>query len=163
SQPTHVVQLLGVSQGRLFATLGGFPQGLRAYDAAHGRIRWTMPDDGGDRATFGRGFLSDRWVFWPTRYGLRVLNQEDGGPVDAVSSAEPWGNLALANGYLIVTTPTEIWGFVPPRAGLMQARLDAAERPDDAEARYHLALAEADSGNRDQALAEFRRVEEMAD
>src|SRR5262249_41221341 len=33
SSPTQVVQLLGVSRGRVFATLGGYPQGIRCFDA----------------------------------------------------------------------------------------------------------------------------------
>src|SRR5262249_48998784 len=111
SSPTHVVQLLGVARGRLFVTLGGYPQGIRCYHAARGSPLWTKPDEG-DRATHGRGFLADRWVFWPTRFGLKVLRQEDGEPVDSGSGPEPWGNLALGDGCLIVASPTEIWGFV---------------------------------------------------
>jgi outer membrane protein assembly factor BamB len=161
SGPTYAIHLLGVSQGRLFATLGGFPQGLRAYDAATGRILWTKPDEG-DRATFGRGLLSERFVFWPTRMGLRVLYQEDGELADPRSSAEPWGNLALADGYLVVATPTEIWGFVPPRAQLGQRQKDAAENPNDPLRLYDWAMALADAGQRAPALEIFDKAARLS-
>jgi outer membrane protein assembly factor BamB/tetratricopeptide (TPR) repeat protein len=161
-QPALVVQLLGVSRGRLFATIGGGPPSLRAYASASGGELWRAPDDGSGQATFGRGFLSDRFVFWPTRTGLRVLRQDDGGQADAGSSAAPWGNLALGEGHLIVATPTELWGFVPPRAEVGRWRHEAAERPDDAEALYRLALAEADGGDFDLAAGYFHRAAELA-
>jgi outer membrane protein assembly factor BamB len=162
-QPAQVVQLLGVANGALFVTLGGVPQeGLCAYHAGTGRELWRRPEDRSDLATFGRGLLSDRFVFWPTRSGLRVLRQDDGEPADARSSDRPWGNLALGEGYLIVTTPTEIWGFVPPRADVGRWRNEFAEPPNDAEVFYRLALSEADAGDVDRALADFRRAAELA-
>ncbi|MCX7700102.1 MAG: PQQ-binding-like beta-propeller repeat protein, partial [Gemmataceae bacterium] len=161
SGPTYAIHLLGVSNGRLFATLGGFPQGLRAYDAAKGTVLWTKPDEG-DRATFGRGLVSDQFVFWPTRMGLRVLHQEDGEPADARSSAEPWGNLAFADGYVIVTTPTEIWGFVPPRAQLGRRQSEAEQNPDDALRQYELAIAQADAGDRAAALQSLANAAQSA-
>ena len=152
SGPTYAIQLLGVCRGRLFVTLGGFPQGLRAYDAARGTVLWTKPDDG-DRATFGRGLLSEQFVFWPTRLGLRVLHQDDGEPADARSSAEPWGHLAMSDGYLVVTTPTEVWGFVPPRARLGALEREAAAHPNDPVRLYEWAIALADAGQLPKALA----------
>src|SRR5207253_11090683 len=41
SSPNHVVQLLGVSRGKLFVTLGGYPQGIRAYHAGNGNSVWS--------------------------------------------------------------------------------------------------------------------------
>src|SRR5262249_5342027 len=99
-QPALLVQLVGASHGRLFATIGGGPPSLRAFSAASGGEVWRAPDDGSGQATFGRGFLSDHFVFWPTRSGLRVLRQENGEQVDPGSSAAPWGNLALGEGHL---------------------------------------------------------------
>ena len=162
SQPVQVVQLLGVSRGRLFATLGGFPRGIRCYDAVHGLPMWTRPDEG-DLATYGRGFLSDRWVFWPTRNGLRVLNQDDGEPIDAGSNTSQWGNLAFGEGCLIVATPTEIWGFVPDRLRLGEWEREANRHPSNAIARYRLALALAEDGQHEAALAEFYKLEGASD
>jgi outer membrane protein assembly factor BamB/tetratricopeptide (TPR) repeat protein len=162
SSPAHVVQLLGVARGRLFVTLGGYPQGIRCYHVGKGTPLWTKPDEG-DRATFGRGFLADRWVFWPTRFGLKVLRQDDGEPEDSGSGPEPWGNLALGDGCLIVATPTEVWGFVPDRLRLGHWQKEVEENPDDALARYHLALAEADSGMADAAIADFRKAADSPD
>jgi outer membrane protein assembly factor BamB len=161
SSPANVVHLLGVSHGKLFATLGGYPQGIRAYDASSGDPLWTKPDDG-DRAPHGRGFLSDDFVFWPTRRGLKVLRQDDGEPQDAGSSSEPWGNIAFGEGCMIVATPTELWGFIPERMRLNFRRREAEGRPDDALAHYHLGLALADAGQDGLAIASFKQAVEIA-
>lgn len=155
----HVVQMLGVSRGALIVTLGGYPHGIRAFNSAGGVI-WTRPDDG-DRAAFGRGFLTDNWILWPTRNGLRVLRQDDGEPLDAGSSNEPLGNLAFGEGCLVAATPTELWGFIPDRLRFSRLHDEAERRPESAEARYRLALAEADAGQLAEALAGFRKVEEL--
>lgn len=157
SEPLRTVHLLGASRGKVFVTLGGMPHGLRALDAATGEAKWTRPDDG-DRATFGRGFLTERWVFWPTRQGLVVLNQDDGEAVDAGLPGGPLGNLAFADGFLLVATPDELWGYVPERAKLGQRRRDF-ERSGDPAALYRLALAEADAGQVEQAAADFAKVD----
>jgi outer membrane protein assembly factor BamB/tetratricopeptide (TPR) repeat protein len=161
-QATQVVQILGASSGKLFATLAGFPRGVRAFDAASGAAVWTVPADGSDQPTFGRGFLTDQFIIWPTSSGLRVLRQEDGDSVDARSTNGPWGNVVLGEGHLVVATPNELWGFVPPRTQLGKWRSETAERPDDAEVLYHLALAEADAGDTDRAATDFHRAAELA-
>ncbi len=161
SQPIHVVQTLGVANGLVFATLGSFPQGMRAYRVSDGGIQWTQPDVG-NLAAFGRGFITDRWIIWPTSHGLRVLRQDHGDLIHAGSNDEPWGNLALGQGCLIVATPSEIWGFVPERMRLGQLRMDVKQTPNDAPIRYRAALAEADAGNWHNALDEFRKSEELA-
>ncbi|MFL5340974.1 MAG: PQQ-binding-like beta-propeller repeat protein [Gemmataceae bacterium] len=162
SQPTQVVQLLGVSGGRLFATLGGYPQGVRCYDAIRGIPVWTRPDEG-DLATYGRGFLTDRWLFWPTRRGLRVLQQEDGEPLAATSNPEPWGNLAFGDGCLVVATATQLWGFVPDRLLLGHWETEVNQDPGNVVARYRLALARVEAGQEDAALADFRQLEQLPD
>src|SRR5260370_34607285 len=155
SQPVQVVHLLGISRNRLFVTLGGYPQGIRCYDTAHGRPVWTRPDEG-DLATYGRGLLTDRWLFWPTRHGVRVLSQDDGAPIDAGSNTEPWGNLAFGEGCLVVATATELWGFVPDRLRLGYWEGEVNRNPADALARYRLALARAEDGEEEAAIADFR-------
>jgi len=161
SNTAHVVQMLGVSNGRLVVTLGGFPHGIRAYHSARGNVLWTRPDVG-DLGTFGRGFLSDSLIFWPTRHGLRVLRQDDGDPVHVGSSSAPLGHLALAGGLLVVTTPTEILGFLPPRQALDERHREALERPNSAETLYRLALAQADAGESIAASETFRRAGQLA-
>jgi outer membrane protein assembly factor BamB len=159
--PANVVHLLGISRDKLFATLGGYPQGIRAYDANTGDPIWTKPDDG-DRAPHGRGFLSDDFVFWPTRRGLKVLRQTDGEPQDAGSSSEPFGNIAFGEGCMIVATPTELRGFIPERMRLNFRQREVQQRPEDALAHYYLGLALADAGRDEEAMACFKRVTEMA-
>jgi len=161
SSPVNVVHLVGVARDRLFATLGGYPKGIRCYDTARGNILWTKPDEG-DRAPHGRGFLTDQWVFWPTRQGLKVLRQEDGEPQDASSSTEPWGNIAFGENCMIVTTATEMWGFIPERFRLSFRQEAVKEWPEDALAQYQLALALADAGREEEAMARLVRAVEKA-
>jgi outer membrane protein assembly factor BamB len=161
SAPANIVHLLGVSRGKLFATLGGYPQGIRAYDAGSGDPIWTKPDEG-DRAPHGRGFLSDDFVFWPTRRGLKVLRQDDGEPQDAGSSSEPFGNIAFGEGCMIVTTEKELWGFIPEHMRLNFRQREVQERPDDALAHYHLGLALADARREVDAAISFQQAARIA-
>lgn len=160
SSPLQLVHLVGVSNRRLFVTLGGYPHGIRAYDSLNGNPLWTKPDEG-DRLAFGRGFLTDQWVFWPTREGLKVLRQEDGEPVDAGSSSLPLGNLAVGEGCLIAASATELAGFVPDRYRLGEYRNQVEQRPDDALAQLRFAMAMIDAGNSDTAIPTLKKIEYM--
>ena len=150
--PFQVSQLLGVTRGRLIVTLVGRPSGpftgvggVRGLDLATGSSDapdgWAVHDDPFLKS-FGRGLMSDELIVWPTssRDGIFLLNATDG------TRRFPWlpgahGNLAYADGVLVVATPTEVWGYVSPRRGAAgetpanraeRAALDL--RPDDARA-----------------------------
>jgi outer membrane protein assembly factor BamB len=126
SSPIEVVHLLGVAKGRLiFTTLAPRPvptalprSGIRALDAATGQSSggWVQPAEG-ELPTFGRGFLAGDYVYWPTAYGLRVLHQEDGEPVAAFDWNCAGGNLAAANGYLVVAGTEELFIYEPEESG----------------------------------------------
>jgi outer membrane protein assembly factor BamB len=129
SAPLEVVHLLGVARGRLIFT-ESVPtnttvplQRIRAIDSATGNgIRhWVQPADGGGLTTFGRGLLAGEYVYWPTARGLRVLTQEDGEPV--LEDQLIRGNLAAANGYLVVADTETLSAYVP-EARLLQGRPD---------------------------------------
>ena len=147
--PFQVSQMLGVSRGRLIVTLTGNPSGplpglsgLRALDVQTGSSRepagWTVHDDPFLRS-FGRGLVSQDLILWPTNSqdGLFLLNSSDG------RRRFPWlpgarGNLAYADGVLLVATPTELWGYVAPRRNAGEGRGSAtaladARRWDEAE------------------------------
>lgn len=126
SGPLQVTQLLGVSRGRLIAALTGHPSGplpgisgVRGFDTATGSYRepagWAVHDDPFLHA-HGRGLVSEELILWPTnsRDGTFLLNASDG------SRRFPWlpgaqGNLAYADGVLLVATASELWGYVAPR------------------------------------------------
>jgi outer membrane protein assembly factor BamB len=125
SAPLEVVHLLGVAKGRLIFTTTTPRRGIRALDAATGlpQRSWFQPADGTDLATFGRGLLAGDYVFWPTRGTngtgpscvqdrLYVLSQEDGEPVIAPVDNIA-GNLAAANGCMVVADATSLSAYVP--------------------------------------------------
>lgn len=129
----EVIHLLGVARGRLIATFGGQVRGIRGLNlrtgADSGTGGWTIHDDGGV-GTFSRGLVTEEVVVWPTRHGLRFLDPADGtqlrspipGPPPRFPKTDnvllpteqpvPLGNLCYADGVLVVTTATHVFGFV---------------------------------------------------
>jgi hypothetical protein len=73
---------------------------------------WYQPADGnGELATFGRGLLAGDGVYWPTSAGLYVLNQDDSEPI--LFDPNIRGNLAAANGCLIVAGTESLSAYLP--------------------------------------------------
>src|SRR5262249_29589314 len=119
--------------------------------------------------TFGRGFVAEDVVFWPTRQELQFLSASDGVPLRlplalAAEGGKPpaLGNLVFADGCLIAAGPLELCGFVAERRLLEQRRKEANSNPKDAAARFRLAAAEADAREVGRALASFRQSAELA-
>ena len=135
------VHLLGVGQGRLIFTTWRNPRqgnlfagGLRAVMADDGSDTggWSLPDDGGGLAPFGRPLLIGDLVLWPTpvpsvatpgvkprtvkRYGVFAVRQINGLQPDnpALLHQVPSGNLVYANGCLLVADQQTLYAFVPP-------------------------------------------------
>jgi outer membrane protein assembly factor BamB len=167
SKRIEVVHLLGVARGRLIFTTGSYPQGIRALDAATGADlrHWVQPNDGNALPSFGRGLLVGVHVFWPTVNGLRILNQEDG----QVAEIDPTrlehfrtGNLAFGSGCLVVATARELAIYCSAGRELEQRKQEATARPQQAAARYRLAMAEADAGLPEAGLADFAAAERLA-
>jgi outer membrane protein assembly factor BamB len=164
--PIQVLQLLGVAKGRLIFTATTPGPCIRAIDVATGNdLRdWMQPADGSELKTFGRGLLAGDWVFWPVRTDLRqgvyVLDQETGEPV--LFNEKINGNLAVGDGCLAVAGLRHLSVYVP-EGPLLQQRKDKAAQPGaTAQARYRLALAEADAGLVADALATLDRLELQA-
>jgi outer membrane protein assembly factor BamB len=155
-----VAQLLGVARGRLICTFAGPVKGIRGIDVASGAetapAGWTQHDDGGV-ATFGRGFVSPDLVFWPTRQGLYLLDPEDGSPArQPVPGA--LGNLCYADGCFVVTTATEILGFVSEGKLIEPRKREAEGEPGRKLLLYRLGRSEADRGQVDEAIGRLREV-----
>lgn len=131
--PIHVEQLLGVSQGRLIVTthvarldartvLTG---GVRGFDVATGFDKpphgWQNHEDGSLNG-LGRGVAADNLIFWPTPSGTKVLDAATGRVARPTNTKMP-GNVAVADGYIVVATATEVWWYqfdgdtmvIPPR------------------------------------------------
>ena len=159
SRPLEVGHLLGVVKNRVIFTTAATPQGIRALDATTGADlrHWLHPSGGHDELpSLGRGVLAGDKVIWPTIHGLRILDQDDGQvstqdfvPLNGVRP----GNIAVGDGCIVIATERELHGYVAPRLFLEQRRKDAAAQPKSAPALFRLALAEADLGRYDAALA----------
>jgi len=162
SLPLEAVHLLGATHGRLILTAATPRKCIRALDLDSGdSLRsWLQPADDGDVPPFGRGFLAGDWVFWPTRDGLRMLNVQDAEP--AYFDANIRGNLATAQGCLIVAGVRELSAYIPAGRLLPQRQEDATQHPTSAGVRFRLAEAEADAGLWPQAMQDFARVESLA-
>jgi outer membrane protein assembly factor BamB len=120
--PTEAAQILGVTRNRVVVAVAGPVRGIRGLNAATGSHRepdgWVQHNSGIPLG-FGRGFVTDDFVVWPTRDGLFVLNPDDGRPVTAplrnLTGDDPpglFGNVAYADGVLVVVTPTSVRGYV---------------------------------------------------
>jgi len=122
SAPTEGAEVLGVAAGKLIVSVTGPARGIRGLDIATGSSRdphgWVVHDTGG-LLSYGRGFVTDEAVVWPTRNGLFFLDPRNGrllGPPFlnhlTGDSRRYFGNLAYADGVLVVVTPTQVWGYV---------------------------------------------------
>ncbi len=119
----QVDHLVGVTRDRLIVAVHGPNKGIRAYAVTDGRDR--EPTGWRTHAgvvNYGRGLLSDDLILWPnanagaTAGKLDLLHPLDGDPAGPVPIPGPQGNLAYADGVLLVATPTELWGYVLDRS-----------------------------------------------
>lgn len=144
----EVVHLLGVARGRVIVTLGGNVKGIRGFNLATGADSgsggWTIHDDGGEY-TLGRGLVSDDVILWPTKHGLHFLHPEDGRPLRQRLPGT-FGNLCYADGYLIVTTATEVLGYIAERKRLSDRRKVRDADPANALKQLQYAKACLDAG-----------------
>ncbi len=107
--------LLGVTGSRLIVAIAAPVRGVRAFDVATGADvanggGWTNVDDP-DLGTFGHGLVGSVAALWPTKGGLFPLANADGF-LAAPPISGPQGNLAYADGVLIVATPIEVRGYI---------------------------------------------------
>ncbi|MBX9579661.1 MAG: PQQ-binding-like beta-propeller repeat protein, partial [Gemmataceae bacterium] len=123
SERAEGAAIVGVTRGRVIVTTTGPVRGIRALSVRTGSYRrpdgWVQAGTGGDWLGYGRGFVTDRAVVWPSRsrYGLYFLDPETGEPIPTAPPIRGprnglFGNVAYADGVLVVVTPTEVWGFV---------------------------------------------------
>jgi outer membrane protein assembly factor BamB len=172
SRPLEVIHLLGVASNRLICTLDRPLRGITGLDVETGSdrpLRGWLQHEGDGVATFGRGFVADDVVFWPTRQGLQFLSAIDGAPLRpplmlAAEDGKPpaLGNLVFADGCLIAAGPLELYGFVAERRLLERRRKEADGNPNNAAARFRLAAAEADAGEIGRASTSFRQSAQLA-
>ncbi len=163
----QVVHLVGCRYGKLLFTTA---DGLRVVDARTGSDKsgWLQPA-AGRLPPLGRGVLLGGWLLWPTqdpKYSLRVVHHSDGNPHHDDLTFSPVqtrfikpGNMAFANGCLVVAGNHELTGYVAPKHLLKKNEKDAAGPKPPPPALYRLAQSEADAGHLGAALKHFREAE----
>lgn len=128
SGPTEGAQILGVAAGRLIVAVAGPVRGIRGLDLATGSYR---APEGWLHHTgllgYGRGFVTDDLIAWPTRNGLYFLRPGDGSEIWTPPSytGGPLGNVVYADGVIVVVTPTQVQGFLSDRKRFGQPRSGA--------------------------------------
>ncbi|HEX4606903.1 MAG TPA: PQQ-binding-like beta-propeller repeat protein, partial [Urbifossiella sp.] len=145
SSPADGAQILGVTSGRVVVTITGPTRGLRGLNVVTGSHwepeGWAHYTTAQSPQGAGRGLVTDRAVLWPSGDGIFFLSPTTGYLLAHHLPPPPgggrFGNLAYADGVLVVVTPTQVWGFVGqglppptptiPRPGF-EAVADAAER-----------------------------------
>lgn len=127
----RVESLMGVAGSRLIATLAGPVRGMRGFDVLTGSddspVGWRNHDDPG-LASLGRGLVSDDQILWPTKAGLFALRPQD-GRLARPPILGPHGNLAYAEGVLVVVNPTEVLGYVIPESARRPRPIPAESSP----------------------------------
>jgi outer membrane protein assembly factor BamB len=153
SGATEGAQIVGVSDGKLIVTVNGPVRGLRALSLTNGLHSpgngWVQHDSGGQH-NYGHGFVTDTAIVWPTQTGLYYCNPHDGqlgtritypnGPVQLQGF---FGNIAYADGVLVVVTPTEVWAYVDERKRF--AGLEERSSRDPVRSRFESLMDKAES------------------
>jgi outer membrane protein assembly factor BamB len=114
------LQILGVSSGKVIITLSSPDRGMVALNVATGSSReggWLRTNNFAPHG-YGKGFVTQERIFWPTTRGLMVMSVATGDLATFnlqnmnESRIGPFGNLIYADGVLVVVSGTHIWGYL---------------------------------------------------
>ena len=104
-----VVHLLGVLGDCLIAS-GHKLYWINTDGPRAGNIAHVWPE-GEDKLGYGRGLLAGAYVLWPTREKVYVFHQQTAQlkkEIELAPLGVRGGNLLVANGRLLIATPTEL-------------------------------------------------------
>ena len=121
----RIRHLLGVGGGNLIVS-GNSIWGL---DPENGQVVWGSPETDPEFYGYGRGLLVEDTVWWPRREQIEVLDQPTGNRVrqpinlsekrNLRGQGETAGNLAIADGFLLIAQPDRLVAFseygAPPK------------------------------------------------
>lgn len=99
------VHLLGVWEDRLIAT-GDRVYGIATTGPRRGQVVFRWPE-GPDRLGYGRGFLANGQIWWPTRDSIHVVDACTGRPIRQIllrPLQTSGGNLLIGPGEWIIAT-----------------------------------------------------------
>ncbi len=160
----RIVHLLGVAKGRLIAT------GDRVYsfDVKDGSLAKTWPDGPSGFEGYGRGLLAGDSIYWPTKADIFVLDQATGAPGDRepIRLAQHYGtgggNLAVGDGYLIVTQKDWLVVFAQNSRLIDRFRQEIVKDPGNAATYLKLARVAEATGRDELALENLSEAQAHA-
>jgi outer membrane protein assembly factor BamB len=155
SGPTEGANIIGVADGKVIVAVSGPVRGIRGLGVGSGSSfapdGWVQHNLGGE-LSYGRGFVTDDVIVWPTRSGLRFLRPQDGYPLPSQphlvtphtsQGKQPFGNVVYADGVLVVVTPTELWFYVSDQKQF--EGLDKQSSRDPVRAKFEALVDKAES------------------
>ncbi len=152
----EINHLLGVAHGRLIAT----GNRVWSFDVKTGQLVRYWPEGGTGFQGFGRGLLAGKYIYWPTRGEILVLDQATGLKAD---DREPiplhqafgatGGNLAAGDGYVVVAGEDALVVFCQNSRLIHRYREAIAAAPGEAANYVRLARVAEATGQDDLALA----------
>ncbi|MGL6074573.1 MAG: PQQ-binding-like beta-propeller repeat protein [Fimbriiglobus sp.] len=167
-EDVQIESVLGVVQDQVIVTMAGPQRGIRAYNTQTAKLTWAHHDDP-QLQSWGRGLVSADVVLWPTKSGVFSLRPSDGFPL-GMRMTGPHGNLAYADGVLIVGATTGVMGYVvepdaKPNTTPFQAKLLEAEghwrrgELPAAQAKWQAILTDGSSTKADRATS-YQRLQQ---
>lgn len=152
-EQAKLTHLLGVARGRLIAS----GDQVLWYDAKTGKLVHSWPENAQAVQGFGRGVLAGDRIYWPTRTEIHVLDQATGlmadPPIKLLETFQcEGGNLAVGDGYLIVSQAGSLVVFCQNSRLIDRYREEIARAPDQAINYYRLAQAAEAIGRDEVAL-----------
>jgi outer membrane protein assembly factor BamB len=111
--PERLRHLIGIADQGRQARLIASGNSLWAFDLDDGGLGWRMTQTEPEERGYGQGLLTGDSIFWPTREWLFQLDQNSGAVQRKLALRTPdaahyGGNLAVANGLLLIVEPDRI-------------------------------------------------------
>ncbi|MFH1303560.1 MAG: PQQ-binding-like beta-propeller repeat protein [Planctomycetota bacterium] len=109
--PDRIRDLLGVNQSTLFVS----GDRLFGLDRATGAVKWKVGYQDPEGFGYGRGVLAGKFVYWPLREEILVVDVEQGLLKQKIAlralHGETGGNLIIAGERLLIARPRNLTAF----------------------------------------------------
>jgi len=109
--PDRIRDLLGVNQSTLFVS----GDRLFGLDRATGTVKWKVGYQDPEGFGYGRGVLAGKFVYWPLREEILVVDVEQGLLKQKIAlralHGETGGNLIIAGERLLIARPRNLTAF----------------------------------------------------
>lgn len=134
--PERLRHLIGVTtsprQGRLIAS----GNSLWAFDVQDGLLAGRLSQQEADERGYGQGILTGKSILWPTREWLFQLNQttfelERKIPLHTPEAQRSGGNLAVADGVLLIVEPDRIAAYGEYSLLKERLKIELSQRAED--------------------------------